>query len=258
MIRSASRPRAVRARRGRRRRRRRSSTTATTSRARVADRGGQHARRWTRRSGRAAAACPAPTSSEPVDITRTRWRGTTFNSPRPSAAASPSAAGVSTWPACSTVSPARDVLAGAPDVVAGVARLADRARCRCAPSVASTGTTASAPAGSGRAGHDPVRGAGVPATSASVRPAGMSSATGSFTGCRRRRRRCPRRRRRSRPWPSCRTPGSDSGATTSSASTRPSASPTVTVTGSRRRDQTRDDALMLFDGLIAHASTPGR
>ena len=101
-----------------------------------------------------------------------------------------------------------------------------------APSVASTGTTAVAPAGSGA----PVmmRWA-VPAASVgmSVRPAGMSSATGSRTGV---FSPAAATSVASTAYPSIAElskPGSDSGATTSSASTSPSASASGSETGGR-------------------------
>ena len=123
---------------------------------------------------------PGATNSVPVDNTSTRCRGITVSSGSPSAAARPSTAGVTTWPALSTVLPA---------VTSSPARrmcwpgrtLARIVTVSIAPSVASTGTTPVAPDGSGA----PVMiRCAVPAVmvSMSVRPAGMSSVTGSRTG----------------------------------------------------------------------------
>ena len=70
--------------------------------------------------------------------------------------------------------------------------------------------------------------------SGSVRPAGMSSATGSSTGC---SAVAPATSSATTAYPSIAElskPGSDSGATTSSASTSPSASAMATVTGGLR------------------------
>ena len=92
-------------------------------------------------------------------MTRTRCRGTTFTSPSPSAAASPSAAGVSTWPACSTVVPAVTSSPARRRCWPGLAP-ARIVTVSVPPSVASTGTTAVRPGGQWRARHDPVRGAG--------------------------------------------------------------------------------------------------
>lgn len=98
----------------------------------------------------------------------------------PSAAARPSAAGVTTAPARSTVVPA---VTSSPAVRMCWPGLADaRISTISVPaSVASTGTTAVAPAGTGA----PVMmrcAEPAASVSASVRPAGMSSATGSLTG----------------------------------------------------------------------------
>ena len=136
--------------------------------------------RSTRRSAPAAAAAPGSTSSEPVDRTSTTGRRRTGSVAVPTAAARPIWAGPSTVPAGSTTDPAatsspvRRTCAPTP----GPARSRTRS---VPPSVCSTGTIASAPAGSGA----PVMiRCTVPAASAgtSVRPAGMSAATGSSTG----------------------------------------------------------------------------
>src|SRR6476659_616179 len=99
-----------------------------------------------------------------------------------------------------------------------------------APSVASTGTTAVAPVGTGA---PVIMRSAVPgfSMSGSVRPAGMSSATGSNTGC---SGVAAATSSATTAYPSIAelsNPGSDSGATTSSASTRPSASESGNPTG---------------------------
>ena len=101
---------------------------------------------------------PGATSSDPVETTSTRWRGITGSSASPSADASPSIAGVTTWPARRTVVPVTS--SPARRMWAPTGRDLRIATVSTPPSVSSTGTTALAPAWQWRAGHDPVRGMG--------------------------------------------------------------------------------------------------
>ncbi len=130
--------------------------------------------------------CPCPsglpgsTSSAPVDSTTTRGRGWARTVRRPTPARMPSWGGPITVPAASTRSPART---SSPDLrmalPGGAGRLIDTLT--VPPSVHSTGTTASAPPGTGAPVMMRVT---VPrsTTRDAVSPAGTSTVTGSTTG----------------------------------------------------------------------------
>ena len=142
--------------------------------------GGQEQRSWTRRSGPAAAAAPARPA-------RCRWTAPARGDGAapaavvmPTAAASPICAAPSGVPADRATAPAGDVLAGGAQVAArgGVSRISTTS---VPPSVSSTGTTTSAPGGSGAPVMIRCTVPGARGTT-SERPAGMSSATGSRTG----------------------------------------------------------------------------
>ena len=187
------------------------------------------ARSWTRRSGRAAAARPGRRA-------RCRWTapgpaagGGRAASSTPDGGGQPELGGAQRGRRrCSATEPGGDVLAGRR--AGGCRRRGRRGsrRSRCRASVSSTGITTSAPGGSGAPVMIRCTVPGASGTT-SVRPAGMSSATGSRTG-RLRPRRPPRPSgRRSRPSRSCRSRAARRPPATSRASTRPCAAASGTV-----------------------------
>ena len=231
---------------------------------------------------------PAARTSSPVARTATRgrrWTDEPVRRRRPARArprpASPSR------PGASSVAPASEVAAGAPDRsrpaatgswtrhAAGSGPVASRPRGPRRPSassgvVISTGTTASAPGGSGAPGRDPDRGpAARPSTSRRRARPRLADDRRAGPAPPRSPRRRPPPGSRSRPSPSCPTAAARRRPTAVSAMTRPSASAAGTVSvptarqrqgprpGPPRREQTKCRAGRTATGRRAPSVVPG-
>ena len=171
---------------------------------------------------------PGGTSSSPVDTTVTRGRRCTTDArrrwrrrQREVAGPEPGAGG-------------QHHVAGA-DVLAAVPQRAARAGARCRatsvapPSVSSTGHDGVGALGHRGAGHDPQHLARRQHVAAGVAGGDVAGDRQHDRGSRAWRRPARPRARRTRPSPSCRSPAGRCVATTSSASTSPSADPTGTL-----------------------------